>query len=139
MDKFSKEKRSKIMSSIRSSNTKFERKFIDALKKATNKEFQTNVTSIRGKPDIVFQEDRVCIFLDSDFWHGWQYPRWKNSLKNDFWKTKIEKNRARDRKNTAFLKKHGWKVLRIWGHKINKQFDETINKIMEQLTLSIRK
>jgi hypothetical protein len=22
---------------------------------------------------MVFEREKVCIFLDSDFWHGWQY------------------------------------------------------------------
>ena len=54
------------------------------LKKKTGKKFRTNVGDLRGKPDIVFQKEKVCVFLDSDFWHGWQYPRWKKVLKNDF-------------------------------------------------------
>ncbi|MFH1890476.1 MAG: hypothetical protein ABIJ91_02845 [Candidatus Kuenenbacteria bacterium] len=82
MDKFSKKKRSEIMSKIHSSDTKFEREFIVALKKITKKKFQTNVVSIKGKPDIVFPKDKICIFLDSDFWHGWRYPHWKHLLNN---------------------------------------------------------
>jgi len=133
MDKFSKKKRSEIMSKIHSSNTKFERKFVDVLKKLTRKKFQTNVASIKGKPDIVFQKAKICVFLDSDFWHGWRYPCWEHLLKNNFWTTKIENNRTRDRKNTAYLRKNGWKVLRIWGHQIDKQFDEMIKKVIENL------
>ena len=133
MDEFSKKKRSEIMSKIHSSNTKFERKFVDVLKKLTRKKFQTNVASIKGKPDIVFQKAKICVFLDSDFWHGWRYPCWEHLLKNNFWTTKIENNRTRDRKNTAYLRKNGWKVLRIWGHQIDKQFDEMIKKVIENL------
>ena len=121
------------MSKIRSSNTKFEERFTGELKKRTNKRFKKNVKGIKGKPDVVFEKQKLCVFLDSDFWHGWQYPRWKSILKNDFWKNKIEKNRMRDRKNTLYLRKTGWKVLRIWGHQINKHFDETINKVIENL------
>ncbi len=74
------EKRSELMSKIRSRDTKFEREFIEALKKATRKKFQTNIVSIKGKPDIVFYKDKICVFLDSDFWHGWYYPCWKHLL-----------------------------------------------------------
>jgi DNA mismatch endonuclease (patch repair protein) len=132
-DIFSKKKRSEVMSKIHSSNTKFEERFFVELKKKTAQEFKTNVKEIRGKPDIVFENKRLCVFLDSDFWHGWQYPRWKQVLKNDFWKNKIENNKKRDRKTTIYLRKHGWKVLRIWEHQINKKLDETINKIIENL------
>ena len=111
-------KRSELMSKIRSRDTKFEREFIVSLRKATRKKFQTNVASIKGKPDIVLQKDKVCVFLDSDFWHGWYYPRWKHLLKNDFWREKIENNRRRDRKTTAYLRKNGWTVMRFWEHQI---------------------
>ena len=117
-DKLHPKKRSELMSKIRSKDTKLEREFISELKKVTRKKFQTNVTSIKGKPDIVFLKDKICIFLDSDFWHGWQYPRWKHLLKNDFWRNKIENNRKRDKKTTAFLRKNNWRVIRIWEHKL---------------------
>src|SRR3989344_4357522 len=122
-------KRSELMSKIRSRDTKFERAFIVSLRKATRKKFQMNVASIKGRPDIVFQKDKVCVFLDSNFWHGWYYSRWKHLLKNDFWRKKIESNRRRDRKTTAFLRKKGWTVLRFWEHKIKNNTDEIVKKI----------
>lgn len=118
-DLLSTKKRSELMSKIRSKDTKFEQEFIATLRKITRKRFQTNVTSIKGKPDIVFEKDKTCIFLDSDFWHGWYYPRWKHLLKNDFWREKIENNRKRDKKTTIYLQRKGWKVLRIWEHSMS--------------------
>ncbi len=117
-DKLSTKKRSSLMSHIRSKNTKFETDFIKELRKKTKVKFQTHVRGMRGNPDIVFSKQKICIFLDSDFWHGWQYPRWKHLLKNDFWRNKIENNRRRDIKTTAFLKRNGWKVCRFWEHDI---------------------
>ena len=119
------------MSKIRSSNTQVEKNFISELRKITGKKFRINARDLRGKPDIVFQKEKVCIFLDSDFWHGWQYPRWKKILKNDFWKKKIENNRARDRKNTAYLRKNDWKVVGIWGHEIKKDIGTAVSFIVE--------
>ncbi len=124
-------KRSELMSKIRSRGTKFEREFIVSLRKTTRKKFQTNIASIKGKPDIVFQKDKVCVFLDSDFWHGWYYPRWKHLLKNDFWREKIENNRKRDRRTTAYLRKNGWTVLRFWEHAIKKKPENIILKIKQ--------
>ncbi len=121
------------MSKIRSSNTQFEKNFVAKLKKKTRKKFRTNAGDLKGKPDIVFQKEKICVFLDSDFWHGWQYPRWKRILKNNFWKNKIENTRRRDRKITANLRRNGWKVLRVWGHQINKQFDAALNNVIDNL------
>jgi len=132
-DKISKERRSAVMSKIRSRNTKFEEDFIQALKRATKMKFERNVHLIKGKPDIVFKKAKVCVFLDSDFWHGWQYPRWKHLLKNDFWREKIENNRVRDQRTTFFLRKHGWVVIRIWEHAIKNNINLEIHKIIKAL------
>lgn len=130
-DSLPTKKRSELMSKIRSRDTKFEREFISALMKATRKKFQTNVVSIKGKPDIVFSKDKICVFLDSDFWHGWYYPQWEHLLKNDFWREKIENNRKRDKKTTLYLRKNRWKVIRIWEHEIKKDLNKAILKILE--------
>lgn len=132
-DTLSKEKRSSVMSKIRSRGTKFEKDFIQELKKRVRNKFEVNVKEIRGKPDIVFRRKRVCVFLDSNFWHGWQYPRWKHLLKNDFWRGKIEKNRKRDRNTTQYLRREGWTVIRIWEHLIKTDFERALGKVLENL------
>jgi len=118
------------MSSIKSKETKFELLFIANLKKNTRKSFKTNVSEIRGKPDIVYVKYNLCIFLDSDFWHGWQYTRWKHKLKTDFWFNKIESNKRRDKQVTAYLRRNGWIVLRLWEHNIKKDIQKEIDKIL---------
>lgn len=121
------------MARIRSKGTKFENDFIFLLKKITRKKFQVNVPLIRGKPDVVFLKERICIFLDSDFWHGWYYSHWKHLLKNDFWRDKIENNRKRDKRVVKFLRYSGWKVLRIWEHQIKNSKDEVFERIKKLL------
>ncbi|MBU1122558.1 MAG: very short patch repair endonuclease [Candidatus Omnitrophota bacterium] len=132
-DKISKKKRSFLMSKIRSKNTKFEEDFINLLKKSIRKKIRTHVANIKGKPDIVFDRAKICVFLDSDFWHGWQYPRWKHLLKDDFWRTKIERNRARDKKTTNYLRRNGWRVIRIWEHSIKYDPKSRVNRILDFL------
>lgn len=132
-DKLSVHERSQRMSLIRSKSTKFEREFNVALKKQTRKFFKTNDASVLGKPDIVFIKHRVCVFLDSNFWHGWQYPRWKHLLKNDFWREKIERNRARDKKVTRKLRTEGWLVLRFWEHQLKRNQSVCVKKVTESL------
>lgn len=132
-DKITAENRSAVMASVRSTNTKFERDFIEALMARGLGGFETHARGLAGTPDIVFWEQRLCVFLDSDFWHGWQYPRWKHKLKSDFWREKIEKNRARDLKNTKKLKASGWAVLRLWEHNIKASPDKCIEKVRRAL------
>lgn len=120
------------MSKIRSSNTQFENDFIAELKKKTRKKFRMNVRNLTGKPDVVFQKERVCVFLDSDFWHGWRYSRWEQKL-NDYWKRKIADTIKRDRRTSFVLRKQGWKVIRIWGHQIRHAQDKIIQKILSEI------
>ncbi len=129
-DRLSKSERSSRMSVIRSRNTKFEKDFFTLLSKSTRLKYSTHSTQIKGKPDIVFEKRRICIFLDSDFWHGWNFPRWRHLLKDDFWRTKIEKNRKRDRYVTAHLRRRGWKVLRFWEHQIKENPEAVIKNII---------
>lgn len=133
VDQISKEQRSEIMSAIRSTGTKFEKDFITELEKYIKEPFILNDKTIRGKPDIVFIEKHVLVFLDSDFWHGWQFPRWKHLLKNKFWVEKISKNRIRDRRTTKYLRRKGCVVIRIWEHNIKKNIQKEIQKIIDAL------
>lgn len=127
-DIFSPEKRSQIMSAIRAKNTAFEKRFFKLLRKEGLR-FQTHYTKVIGKPDIAFPSKKLLIFIDSDFWHGWRYPRWKHKLTSDFWKNKIEKNRTRDKKVTKTMRNDGWTVLRFWEHQIKKDSEKLLNKI----------
>ena len=132
-DTLSSKKRSDLMSKVRSKDTKFEKNFVVALQKSIRKKFKTNVASIKGKPDIVFPKEKVCVFLDSDFWHGWYYSRWRHLLKNDFWREKIENNRKRDKKTTIYLRRNGWIVLRFWEHALKKNSEGAVKKITKTL------
>jgi DNA mismatch endonuclease (patch repair protein) len=132
-DKITKKERSSLMSKIRSRDTKFEENFVRELRKKIKVKLKRNYQLIRGKPDIVFNDRKVCVFLDSDFWHGWQYPRWKHLLKNNFWRSKIETNRKRDRRVTYFLRRKGWNVLRLWEHGITNNTDGTLQSVKNAL------
>ena len=72
---------------------------------------------------------KIAVFIDGDFWHGYRYPQWSQKLPSAFWREKIERNRARDRRNFAKLRRHGWRVLRVWEHKLMKSPDQTLRQI----------
>lgn len=88
--------------------------------------YQKNVTSIYGKPDIVFKGKKVAVFCDSEFWHGYDWENRKNDFKsnNEFWIAKIERNIRRDQEVTERLISEGWTVLRFWGNDIKKHTNE---------------
>lgn len=84
--------------------------------------YQKNVTSIFGKPDLIFKGKKVAVFCDSEFWHGFNWEERKKDFKShqEFWIPKIERNMERDKEVTEELQKQSWTVLRFWGKEIKK-------------------
>ena len=82
-----------------------------------NIRYRKNVTRIFGKPDIAFIRKKVAVFVDSEFWHGFNWKVKKNEVKSnrDFWIAKIERNMERDAEVNQYLQNEGWLVLRFWG------------------------
>ena len=91
--------------------------------------FRKHVKELPGKPDVVFVAAKVAVFIDGDFWHGYRFASWEHKV-SDFWKKKISKNRERDNKNHRKLRNTGWKVVRLWQHDIEKNFEVSINRII---------
>jgi len=67
-----------------------------------------------GKPDFVFKQAKLAVFVDGCFWHG--HPTLGRIPKSNrrFWLEKIAKNKARDRHVNRQLKAAGWTVIRFW-------------------------
>ncbi|RZD19594.1 MAG: hypothetical protein EVG15_00760 [Candidatus Acididesulfobacter diazotrophicus] len=76
MDKFTKEKRSEIMSNIRSQNTKVEILVFRELRKRKIY-FQKHYKKAIGNPDIALPRKKKAVFIDGDFWHGYQFSKLK--------------------------------------------------------------
>jgi len=94
--------------------------------------FHRHCPELPGKPDIVFKKHRVAIFVDGDFWHGYRLPVWEKQL-TPFWKTKLNANRRRDRRNFCKLRLLEWKVVRIWEHQLKRDPDLCIRRILRAL------
>ena len=124
-DIFTPEKRSWVMSRIRSKDTKIEKKTASMLRK--NKIRYRRFPKVFGSPDFVV-EKKVLVFCDGDFWHGYQYGRKKKPPKK-FWREKIERNMRRDRKVTRKLRADGWSVVRLWEHDIEMSPEKCVGKI----------
>lgn len=130
----SKEKRSRVMSRIRSGNTKIEVKLRRALRERNLLGYRIH-TNIAGKPDICFTKKKVAIFVDGDFWHGYNWRVLGKVPPPGYWKTKIQKTIRRDRSNKKILEKGGWTVLRFWEHEVEEDLGacvRTIEKVLRQ-------
>jgi DNA mismatch endonuclease (patch repair protein) len=71
---------------------------------------------LRRRADLLFRGPRVAVFVDGCFWHGCpQHMTWP-AANADWWRAKIERNKARDRDTDRRLKDAGWLVVRVWEH-----------------------
>ena len=124
-DIFTKEKRSWVMSRIRSKDTKIEKTMASLLRR--NRIHYRRYPKLFGSPDFVI-EKKVLLFCDGDFWHGYRYAEKKRPPKK-YWRDKIEGNMRRDRKVSRKLRREGWSVLRIWEHDIKRNPEKCVRKI----------
>jgi len=124
-DKFGEETRSRIMSRIRSNKTSPE---IILRKALWGKRF-TYQPKMLGNPDFVHKKKKVIIFIDGDFWHGYNWKKLGKVPPEEYWQDKIERNIQRDKKYNKMLKKKGYKVIRFWEHDIINDLGKCLRKI----------
>lgn len=135
---YSIEKRSEIMSRIRSKETQAEKIAFKYLRQ--NKiYFQKHYARALGKPDIALPRKKKAVFIDSDFWHGRTYEKvLKNRPPGDYWITKIARNMERDSIQREALISQGWSILVIWEEDVKRKRTrlEALEKIEKFLTNS---
>ncbi|POX44525.1 very short patch repair endonuclease [Streptomyces sp. Ru72] len=71
---------------------------------------------LRRTADLVFTRARIAVFLDGCFWHGCPEHHTVATSNADYWSSKVEANRRRDRETDRLLGEAGWSVLRVWEH-----------------------
>jgi DNA mismatch endonuclease (patch repair protein) len=88
---------------------------------------------IFGRPDFVIVKDRIAIFCDSEFWHGYRWGtrrKAEHKTNQSYWFAKIERNRARDRAVNRRLHKDGWTVIRFWERDINEAVQTCVERVL---------
>jgi DNA mismatch endonuclease, patch repair protein len=136
-DNLTPEQRSYCMSRVRGRDTGLERLVREKLHRRGFR-FRKHVKELPGRPDIVFPTERVAVFIDGDFWHGYRLPAWEKGL-SEFWSRKIWGNRERDRKNFKKLRAAGWRVVRLWQHEIEADLDGCVERIAKAVRSIFRK
>jgi DNA mismatch endonuclease (patch repair protein) len=115
MDSVSAARRSEIMARIRSKDTKPEM-LIRRLLHRLGYRYALHRRDLPGVPDLVFPARRKVILVHGCFWH-----QHKNCVdgrlpksREDYWKPKLQRNVARDRRNISKMRRAGWKVMKVW-------------------------
>lgn len=134
-DLFDQERRSELMSLIRSSGNKMtELRLIQLMKEADIHGWRRHY-QLLGHPDFVFRRERIAVFVDGCFWHYCPKCGRLPSTNRKFWKAKLERNRSRDKRITRQLRRMGWSVLRFWEHELNKRNTASVtNKLKRYLS-----
>lgn len=120
-DVYSKEKRSQIMSSVRSKRNKTtELRLIEIFLQHNIVGWRRNY-KVKGHPDFVFLDKKITIFVDGCFWHGHDCRNTRPADNADFWQKKRERNMAHDKEITELFERRGWTVIRIWECELKKK------------------
>lgn len=116
MDRVTVHIRSKNMAAVRSSNNKTtELRLIWLFRRAKISGWRRKAR-VYGKPDFIFQKNKLSIFVDGCFWHGCKKCKTIPKQNRSFWLKKILSNQERDKLVSKTLRRDSWKVVRIWEH-----------------------
>ena len=115
MDRVPQETRSRIMSKVRSRNTRPEI-LVRSLLHHLGFRFRLHRKDLPGRPDIVFPSRNKVLFIHGCFWH--QHPGCGKArlpqTRTEFWTAKLQRNVQRDTENVQELSERGWTVLTVW-------------------------
>ena len=64
------------------------------------------------RPDVVFTRARLAVFIDGCFWHRCPEHGTSPRSNSDYWRTKLDRNVARDHRVDEALAAAGWRSLR---------------------------
>lgn len=126
------------MSAIKSNDTKPEmlvRKYLHGM----GLRYGLHNKKLPGSPDIVLRKYKTVIFINGCFWHGHDNCRYYRLPKSniEFWQTKINRNRERDKRDIEALCKRGWRVIVVWECELRTK--ELRQQTLQKLFFSIQR
>lgn len=128
--------RSRNMRAIRSSaNATTERRLVSMLLRARLNGWRLRA-KLPGTPDFVFPQSRVVVFVDGCFFHGCPHCGHIPKTNRAYWRAKILRNRARDRRVSHELRASGYTVIRIWECQLRKRPAWCVKKINQRLKVA---
>lgn len=132
-DIVSPDARSAMMSKIRSGNTAPEMA-IRKLLFARGLRYRLHSKNLPGKPDLVFPRFKAVIFVHGCFWHMHGkgcYLSKRPSSNSEFWDSKLDNNRQRDKRVKEQLLGMGWRVCTIWECSIRGIKQDGLNQLID--------
>lgn len=141
-DVFTVQKRSRVMSLIRSSGTSPEKILYALVREAIGWRWRIdcNVRNLPGRPDIVIPALRLVIFADGCFYHKCPVHGHVPKSNSEYWIPKLELNSRRDNRNRRKLRTMGFSVWTIWEHSLEgRSLGRTQTLVCNRLRRKIQK
>lgn len=113
MDTVTPQQRSRMMSRIRSRDTRPEL-IVRRWLWSRGYRYRKNYRGLPGTPDIVLKKYGTVIFVHGCFWHGHDTHLRVPKTRTEYWAEKIRRNRERDQRVRQKLKQMGWSVMVVW-------------------------
>jgi DNA mismatch endonuclease, patch repair protein len=131
-DFLTKETRSRVMSRIRSKDTRPEMLLRRELHARGVRGWRCHSKVVAGRPDLAFTRWKVAVFVDGCFWHG--HPDFFTPGKSGaYWDAKIARTQERDRIANETLAACGWNVLRFWDFEVEDELDSCTEAVVQAL------
>ena len=130
MDRISASERSKIMSKIRSTDTKVEMVLRRALWRES---LRYRIYYGKEKIDIAFPKYKVAVFADGCFWHSCPAHGHLPKSNTSYWEGKLAKNKERAAAKELRLKESGWVTVHFWEHEISGNSGKCVSEIRKIL------
>lgn len=123
--------RSENMRRIRGKDTKPEITVRKILRSLGYPGYRLHRRDLPGTPDIAYIGHRKAITINGCFWHGHDCKKGTRKPKSnqDYWLSKINRNKERDRTNQTALSNLGWKILVVWECELRE---------LEQLSMKLK-
>jgi len=131
-DNLSKEKRRRVMVSIRGKNTIPELAIRRGLW-ALGKRYRIHDRTVSGTPDISNRGKKVAVFIDGCFWHQCPTCYKKHTTNVIYWRQKVEINAERRRRVQEALRRDDWTVLEFWEHEVLRDTKSIINYVASRI------
>ena len=97
--------------------------------------YRLNYRKLPGSPDIAITKYKLAIFVDGEFWHGYEWEKRKQKLKANraYWLEKIEENLIRDIRDQQRLNAMDWTVLRFWEKEVIKNLAGCVQAVEDAI------
>jgi DNA mismatch endonuclease Vsr len=118
-------------------NKSTERRLRAMLVRAGIRGWKLHPPGLPGKPDFLFEQVRLVLFVDGCYWHGCADCGHAPNVNRPYWSAKIAGNQRRDQENARKLQEAGLRVLRIWEHELASSASAIVQRIKEALAAPI--